>query len=682
MMQSVRIKTILLVFFLANITAVKADMAEQNYNDFSSDRSTWFFNVSAKDNKTVFADFFSPFDPTVKTNIYDPLIRYDLEQPYYINSGNRLMMSLEDLRKLYAPYFDYEINDDKLRILHTVYDKKILSGVGNRSTTLQYTQKEWLIDIDLANLAESHVKYTEYESATGGRNRPVTFTEKITKSTKGPVLLTDADVTLKQGHYFVAASQLMKSMGKSVFINEGYLHIQNRFMADVTVATEHTNSVGFSTPNSANPWHGGLYEKITADYSWADYMNSIINKDRKSGWMWQSFFIPSGEHFVDKDGKSVALQADRIVPFNLYVPTNYSSRRSRMLFMLHGGTGNENTATYRIMRRATPIAIDEYAEQYNYVLVSPNGWTQNPMWREHQAFYSFNQAAMQAMEHFPVSEDKVFITGNSMGGKGTLEMAMRKPDMFRAMAPTAVKIVNRNRSTKETWINIEESEAYDLSNIKDMPAFIVQGNADSTTSFKTQIGNKEAPGAIVRAVMPKLDNATYVTVEEGDHSHGYGVLLGPIFEFFESTLNNPVKLEYPELNFENASAKINEKDVELLTLETVEQTNMIALSELKQLLGDGFEVYKVHSYNKQPEKAVDYYTIIFNQQSVNLFVNSKAYRKNMERYKLDADIMGAAKNVDGDLLDVHPEFSVAPFEKNNDVFVPAAELLTALGKPE
>ncbi len=722
-MNYFRVRTILPVFFLANITAAQAELVEPTYQNFSTDRATWFFNVSVENNTTVFSDFFFPFDPTLRTGTYNPLISYDLEEAYYFSSDGKLMMSLEDLKKLYAPYFDYEIENDTLSILYTNYEKQILDGVGERSTTLQYTQKEWQLEVDLEALSETEFIYTQYEAVTGTRNRAVEFTDEINVQNTGIIEFSEGDVTDMDGELYVAAAELMESMGKTVFVNEGFLHIQSTDLADVTLATEFTPDL--VAPNSANQWHGGIYENVAADYSWADYMNDILSGDRDSGWMWQAFYISSGDHFVDKDGNDVSLEAERIVPFNLYVPTNYSRRHSRMAFMLHGGTGNENTPTYRIMTRDEHIVpIDQYAEEYNYVLVSPNGWTQDPLWRQDQAFYSFNKAAEFALDSFPVRSDRVFITGNSMGGKGTLEIVLRKPDTFRAMAPTAMKIVSQDEN-RNKYINIEDT-VYDLTSVSHIPTFAATGVADSTTSYKTQIGNPEAPGGIVSAVMPKLDNATYVAVEEGGHAYSYASLIEPIFDFFESTLDKRCYSRYDSYNVDRLATYIEYAEEGISSwdysgfheyyarklrafmerswtpscnhnyhdyyshrhdrghnrsqVKIVDGTVMVGLETLERLIGGAFKVYDVYSYNTSPEEAVDYYTVILDSQVVNLFVDELTYRKNMERYSVDADVLGSRRNTDGHLLEDHPEFAVAPFEEDGVVYVPALDLLTALGK--
>ena len=679
----------ILFFFAADTMAYK-------YIDFSSDRSTWFFRIRGGENNVAFFDFFSPFDPTVKPGVYDPLVMCRLGSPYHMSKSGSLMINLEDLKKLYAPYFDFKVNEKNLWLNHTAYDKLVVSGFGKRATVIEYTRKDWELTIDISDNSLKNtgvLAYSQFMPAFGGRNQPPIKDTPVNigKSIKAKSFtFGNSAVERIGGNWYVPLEEVMALMGKKVFKKKGYLHVQSKNMADVTVDAKRTDvsSPKVVVPDAANSWRGQDADEFKPGYTWADYMNDVADGKRKSGWLWRGFYIPSGNHFLDADGNRLALEANRIVPYNMYVPPGYDKTKTRMLFVLHGGTGNENTQTYRILRRNIPI--DEYARRYNYILVSPNGWTQNPMWRENQAFYSFKKAAKAAMTEFPVDPGKVFITGNSMGGKGAMEVAMRLPDMFRAMAPTAVKILNRNRQTGKVWVNIEGTR-YDLRDIKDIPALFVQGTADSVTSYKTQIGNKQAPGAMVKAIMPKLNNATYVAVEQGSHTYAFGSVLEIIFDFFEKSISSDDdNAGFKKISLKGNSAKVflDGREYELSSPTMVrENTIMISLDGLKQMYGDDFKVYAVNSYNRSPDKAVNYLTIVCNHKTINFAPGQSVYRVNMKRYREDINIVSKkkrsgekpSKKENPDSLDRAPRFSTAPFTAIGEIFVPALETIAALG---
>lgn len=659
-----------------------------DYIDFSSDRSTYFFRVDGGDNDKVFFDFFSPFDSTAKVKSYDPLSMYKLEDKYYLDDNGNLMINIEDLKRLYDPYFDYEIKNDKLNILHTVYDKVITGGIGERATTLEYTKKEWNLKINLSDEKRNsgEYDYTEYISVNGGRNKgeikPIEINnEKTTTNTK--FTFENSKIEIKDDNYYIPIESIMNLMGKVSIKEEGYLAIQQENLADVTVKVDRDEKVeDIVIPRASNVWTPGSVENIDENYTWADYMNDISDGVRNTGWMWKSFYIPSGANFKDGNGNEITLEANRIVPFTIYVPTNYNKDETRLTYMLHGGTGNENTPTHRLMdREADSVDIDKYAEEYNYIIVSPNGWTQNPIWRENQGLYSFEKSFEIVTNEFPVDEDKIFIAGNSLGGRGTLELAVRFSDRFNAIVVSAPKIVERDKDLGTKAISIEDTK-YDLASISDMPTMLIQGVADATTSFKTQIGSKDDKGAIASALMPKFNNATYVTVEQGSHSYAYGSVIRAIFDFFESNISsnessvNNKKVDIVEnskvVNINGEKYKLDKKT------EVKEDTTMISLKDLQKIYGDEFKVYDVKSYDSDPNKSVNYYTIIYNNKSMNFELDKTIYRNNMERYKEDANILKSSATNDEDKLDSAPQFSVAPYEENGDVFVPVEDVANSL----
>ncbi|MYL29658.1 alpha/beta fold hydrolase [Halobacillus halophilus] len=654
------------------------ELPEHSYVDFSSDRSTWFFRTDGGDRSMAFFDFFSPFDPTVKVEGYDPLTSYELEHRYYFGEDDALMVHIEDMKKMYDPYFDYTMEEDTLRIRHTAFDKLLTSGIGERSTTIQYTKKVWDLSIDLSEV-EGTYDYREFQPVEGGRNKGAVTPDELNEEagfTGKSFTLSSGSIEQKEGGVYVPLASLMEWMGKTSFEEQGYLTVQSEGLADVTTSVDRPDVEvsDIVVPKPSNIWQGGEDET----YTWADYMKDVEDGERQTGWLWQSFHVASDASFKDEDGDPVHVKADRIVPFSLYVPSTYDPEKTRLTFMLHGGTGNEHTPTYRLMKEGIPV--ETYAEEYNYILLSPNGWTQNPIWREKQALYSVERSLAEALQQFPVPDDHLFITGNSLGGRGTLEIAARFPDRFQAMAATAPKITDR-APEGGTMVNIEGTD-YDLSAVKDLPALIVQGTADTTTSFKVQIGSGESPGSIVSSVMPKLENARYMTVENGDHSYSYAAVLEPIFDFFEDQLTeeNAEAADTAVLYKESARAAANGEQVKLdQNTEVVNGTMMVALSSVKELYKASADVYPIHLYDSDSEQPADYWTLVVNNQTMNITPGEEAYRLNMERYKEDAKVTRSGAPSDEDQLDASPVFTEAPYEKNGELYVPAEEVLTALG---
>ncbi|MEA5012246.1 MAG: alpha/beta hydrolase-fold protein [Angelakisella sp.] len=734
-----------------------ADLADAlPYVDFSSDRSTWSFSVDGygvNDYNSIFCDFFSPFDPYTKVGAYDPLVRYQLENSYRIEN-NTLWMSLGDLEKLYDPFFSAIYNDAENAILirYAPYYKTEADGFGGRNTTLVYEQHDWMLDIPIGTsslpIGASSMKiertYTTYDPCVGGRNSGLPEVDYDTANTMTDTLtLNHSPYQDEDGIWYMPVNEIMSALGKDCFIEDDFLHIQTRNLIDVTanmdiedrITLSDKAGVGFSDadkealrslqiddpviPLASNLWNGGWYEKdndlLPIDYTWGGYMTDVVDGTRDRGWMWISYYLSSDGDYVDKNGDSITLTADRIAPCNIYVPHTYDTNKSKLVYMLHGGTGNENTATSRLMvREETTVKVDSMAESYDYIIVSPNGWTQNPMWREKQALASFLQASDYIMNRYPVDSDKVFLTGNSMGGKGALEVAMRYPQIFKAVAPTAAKIVDRvgNKNVVNIDPNHElGSPAYSVErDLADMPILMVHGNVDTTTSFKNQVGSPNAPSGITTHIKPYLNNATHVVVESGNHPQSYGAALPMIFDFFDC------QVVEDEENYKFSTLKIPQSADNMIYLDDHpyrlsvpkalngdNSTVMIALSDLEKLYGEDFRCYYVENYNEDPQSMRKYYTVIHGNEVIN-FVStdtlnpatdagpitrhgytvaerSVLYRRNMERYIEDGTRMDVWANRPELDLPAQPAFSIAPYGGTGDtpVFVPAKEFLEALG---
>lgn len=467
---------ITVLFFTLNLITF-SKMTE--YQDFSSERSTWFFKIDKEGKRTIFSDFYPPFDPSVKVENFSPIMEYNLDSNYYFNNQNNLMVELEDLKKIYAPYFSYSLEKDRLSIEFVRYDKEIIGNLGKRNTKLEYTKRVWNLSLDIKK-SVGEIEYSQYEKFIGGRNKKFIEPTKILVKKKSTITLSNEDFQKSGDKLYISASKIMKYFDIKTIIQEGYLALQFDNIPRITTQTS-------NPPSAKNTWLPGGVERTDENYTWADYMDDIIEGRRKSGWFWNGIYISEKDSFRDNNGKSINLDINRIVPLAIYIPSNYSLKDSRLAFILHGGTGNENASAYRLAQR--DIYLEKYAEKYNYILAFPNGWTQNPLWMHRQALVSFEKSYDLVMENFPVSKDRVFLMGNSLGGRGTLDVAMRKPNMFQAIVATAPAW---GVKTHSQWVQ----NRYSVKDIESVPTLIGVGTADSTFSFRVEVGNKVDKGLL------------------------------------------------------------------------------------------------------------------------------------------------------------------------------------------
>lgn len=608
-----------LLFFIFIFFAYLNANEVKNYIDFSSERSTWFFKKT-NNNKIIFSDFYPPFDTSIKVDFFNPLMSFKLDSSYKITKNNEILLKLDDLKKLYAPYFTYIKNKDNLQINFIKYDKKVIGNFGKRNTKIEYIKKVYIVNID--KNYQANYEILEYEPFLGGRGiefiEPNKIAHKINKN---------ASINYKND--YINASELLKIFDIDT-INEGkYIALQINNIDKVTINVE-------KKPSSKNAWAGGFYHKINPNYTWANYMNDIIDNKRQNGWKWIGIYLSNKDLYKDTNGEKLKIDINRIIPLAIYIPKNYDKNISKTAFILHGGTGNENASAYRLASRE--VYLDEYATKYNYVLVFPNGWTQNPMWMHRQALKSFEKSFDFISKNYPTKD--IFLVGNSLGGRGTFDIAMRKPNMFKAIVVTAPAWGVKEHS-------VYKQNKYSLETIKNLPTLIGVSTHDSTFPFKLEVGSKKNPGWISKDIKPMLKNATYVVVENGNHTYGWASILDMIFEFLNDSLKD------------KNTNQINEK------------STILSLSELKNIYKDRLKIYKIHSYDTNKNDEIEYYTMILDNNSVNFSIGKKEFRTDLNRYK--EDVMKNDNDIDE--LKNAPTFSIAPYEKDGEIFINIKEIL-------
>ena len=121
-------------------------------------------------------------------------------------------------------------------------------------------------------------------------------------------------------------------------------------------------------------------------------------------------------------------------PYRLFVPSSYDgSRPYPLIFALHGTSSNHNV--FFDDPRYGPGAINAAAGKYGALVVSPyaRGKTEYRGVGEYELFRTLEEVR----RHYRVDEDRIYLTGHSMGGSGSAYLALHHPDVFAASAPLA-----------------------------------------------------------------------------------------------------------------------------------------------------------------------------------------------------------------------------------------------------
>jgi predicted esterase len=113
----------------------------------------------------------------------------------------------------------------------------------------------------------------------------------------------------------------------------------------------------------------------------------------------------------------------------VYLPDGYyrSLRRWPLILTLHG-RGEAGDDIDLVRRQGLPRRVEE-AGGLPFVVVAP----QSPGWDWDVG--SFGVLLDEVLQKYRVDADRVYLTGNSMGGTGTWALASHRPERFAAIAP-------------------------------------------------------------------------------------------------------------------------------------------------------------------------------------------------------------------------------------------------------
>jgi pimeloyl-ACP methyl ester carboxylesterase len=129
--------------------------------------------------------------------------------------------------------------------------------------------------------------------------------------------------------------------------------------------------------------------------------------------------------------QQTAQQFTQQVNYLLALPEGYEKDTTvnwPLVIFLHG-SGERGNDLEKVKKNGPPKLVDQ-GKKFPFILVSPQagaeaGW-------DAETLYRFEQ---YLKKEYRVNSDKVYLTGLSMGGFATWELAMKHPEEFAAIAP-------------------------------------------------------------------------------------------------------------------------------------------------------------------------------------------------------------------------------------------------------
>jgi enterochelin esterase-like enzyme len=213
-------------------------------------------------------------------------------------------------------------------------------------------------------------------------------------------------------------------------------------------------------------------------------------------------------------------------PYGLYLPKNFNpDKEYPLVVMLHGAMSNHRLALKRVFGKTNlPGENDAEASRYfpewedvEYIVVSPYargtmGYTGIP---ENDVL----QIIDKCRKDFNIGRNRIYLTGLSMGGGGTLFLGLAYVDLFAAIVPVCPA---------------PPDEYFDLTeNAVNLPVSIHQGGADPVVRPE---GTRQIVEEL-RNVGAMVEYHEYPGVQHDSWTNAYAN--GQIFKWFDNIERDP-----------------------------------------------------------------------------------------------------------------------------------------------
>jgi predicted peptidase len=172
------------------------------------------------------------------------------------------------------------------------------------------------------------------------------------------------------------------------------------------------------------------------------------------------------------------------MPCRLFIPRAYNPKRSYPLIVfLHGGAGNGADNLKQIIEGNTNGSHvwirDNVQREYPAFVLAPQA-PDGETWGGPEA-PELSPAARMMLEivgslrhKFNIDKSRLYLTGQSLGGFGTWDVIIRRPDIFAAAVPLCGSGIVKGFPFRTVYAPT------DFKRIRDVPIWVFQGADDAT----------------------------------------------------------------------------------------------------------------------------------------------------------------------------------------------------------
>lgn len=208
--------------------------------------------------------------------------------------------------------------------------------------------------------------------------------------------------------------------------------------------------------------------------------------------------------FADESGKqiekSLKISDEISIPYLQYLPKDYDKDKKHPLMLFLHGRGESN-GPLSVVAQWGPPKIVANGKNLPFILISPQ-CPKEDFWSSDTQIDRLLKLLDHVKKEFSVDENRIVLTGLSMGGYGSWELAAREPDMFAAVMPIC-----------------GGGKPENASKLKDLNIWVYHGTADTAVPYQKSVDMVEA---IKKAGNKTIQFTTLQDVGHNSWSEAYG----------------------------------------------------------------------------------------------------------------------------------------------------------------
>ena len=149
--------------------------------------------------------------------------------------------------------------------------------------------------------------------------------------------------------------------------------------------------------------------------------------------------------------------------YTLYVPDDYQETDSELPLVLYlHGVGERGTDLKKLELNGIPELISR-GRQFPFITLAPQcpsfGW-----WSRSEYVEALASLTKEIIRSNRIDKNRIYVTGLSMGGYGTLALAKKHPELFSAIVPICGGMDDHK----------------DIKRLENMPIWLFHGDKDNT----------------------------------------------------------------------------------------------------------------------------------------------------------------------------------------------------------